>query len=412
MMTRNEQTAILGLLASRKVLATVTAAVDGPRLTRYTLAIPDEVPVGRVTRLQADLSALFGLPVRVVAPLGGEPGIVVEVPRLQPKPVPLVDLLPLVNQPLQLAIGRDMRGEPLIRDLKAAPHLLVAGATGSGKSVSLNCILLSLLRHGPETVRLAMIDLKRVELTTYAGLPHLVRPVATTRREAVQLLAMVAKRIEVRYKLLESHGLRQWDELRAIMPGRAYLVLVIDELADLLADEPDTQALLVRIAQLGRAAGVHIVAAAQRADSRILTGVLKGQFPSRLAFALVSATDSRVCLDVKGAESLLGKGDGLLREPAGLSRIQGAMYAQNDIEAVLRRFAGQVPNYWQLPSSAPPARPYVANLPVLTLPPVAPLPWYATARGRLCSLWSVYLTMFLILAAICGSCIAQSFGGN
>lgn len=409
----SEPQAILNLLTSRKIKATITTTATGPRLTCYTLAIPDDVPVNRVTRLQADLSALFGLPVRVMIPLGGEPGIAVEVPKAACKPVPLDALLPLANEPLKLALGRDIRGDPVVRDLRAGPHLLVAGATGAGKSVALNAVLLSLLRHGSEDVRLAMIDLKRVELTAYANMPHLVRPVATTRHGALQLLTLIAKRVEARYKLLEKHGLRQWSELRAVMPGRAYLVLVVDELGDLLADQPNTLALFIRIAQLGRAAGVHIVAATQRPDSRIISGVLKAQFPIRLAFAMASATDSRVILDTKGAESLLGKGDGLLKETASQPlRLQGAMYSQNDIDAALTRFKGIGQSYWSLDSLKPCCAAPCVSYALPTPTPLPPLPHYATPRGRAQFLWGIYGVMFFILAGGIVSCFNQCYGGT
>lgn len=399
----SDRQTIQTLLDARKCKAAIVGESTGPRVTRYRLEIAPETPVGRVTRLSGDLQALLGRSVRVYAPADGLAGVVIEVPRLDFRPLGATNLLARVSEPLMLVLGYSAEGLPVLRALRAMPHFLVAGSTGSGKSVSLNCCILSLLQHPPQDVRLALIDMKRVELAQYAGIPHLVRPVATDKPAARALLRQVLAEVERRYKMLGARGLRSWDELRHT-ERQPYVVLVIDELAEVVLGDEYSSGILQRIAQLGRAAGVHLVMAIQRADSRVLGGILKGQIPTRLSFAVVSATDSRVILDVKGAETLLGKGDGLLREPTGLTRIQGALYEDADIAAALARWPGK-PDYWV--NDEP--KPYrVIPVAPVVLAPATPLPAYATRRGRAATNWAIALAMLLALAVIIG---AMRFGG-
>lgn len=376
---------ILALLAARKIDAAIVATEQGPRLARYKLAIDPSVPLGRVTRLGPDLSALLALPVRITA----SEGVYVEVPRADPEPVPLLPLLAKLAAPLDIALGVDQQGQPVIVNLGELPHLLIAGATGSGKSVALNGCILSLLRNGPDVVRLALCDLKRVELSAYEGLPHLIRPVAKDGMAAWDLLSLLAAEIDRRYRLMESEGQRDWQG------GK--IVLVVDELGDLVTGYRECLEPLTRIMQLGRAAGVHAILATQRPDSAIVSGVVKAQIPTRLCFAVSTAVDSRVVLGRKGAEDLLGRGDGLLMRQGGkLERIQGALYGPEQLETVkgwqgrdAERFIDPRPKRpaFAIPSCTVPPPP-VVPLPVFTPPP-----FEATRRGR-------RLIMRVIIAAL------------
>ncbi len=340
-------------LASYGIDAKVVDVERGPRVTRYEIHLPPGVRVGRVTNLADDLAyALSALAVRVEAPVPGKGVIGIEVPNAEVSFVHLKEILESpaavrIRSKVAFALGRDISGRPMMADLAKMPHLLVAGATNSGKSVSLNVLITTMLfRARPDEVKMLMIDPKRVELSLFEGIPHLAAPVAHDAREAAGLLRWAIREMELRYAQFADLGVRNiigWNEraqIDADIEPLHYIVIVIDELADLMmqaATEFETS--ICRLAQLARATGIHLVVATQRPSVNVITGTIKANIASRIAFAVASQVDSRTILDVNGAERLVGQGD-MLYLPLDAAtgkpvRIQGAYLSEKDINAVV-----------------------------------------------------------------------------
>ncbi len=324
----------------------------GPVVTRYEMALAPGIKLSRVVSLADDLAlALASTGVRIEAPVPGKPVVGVEVPNGHVEPVTLREVLesPAFSRspaPLALALGRDVAGEPVVADLERLIHLLIAGATGSGKSVCLASIIMSLLfRLTPDQLRLLLIDPKRVELTVYDGIPHLLAPVVTEVKQAALALRWAVAEMESRYQELARRGARHlaaYNQLAAqghVEAPLPYVVVVIDELADLMMVAPaEVEDSICRLAQMARAAGIHLVIATQRPSTDVITGLIKANIPSRLAFAVSSQVDSRTILDMGGAERLLGRGDMLyhpLGEPKPI-RAQGCLVTERDVDQVVR----------------------------------------------------------------------------
>ena len=363
-------------LASFGVEARVVSYTRGPTITRYELALPPGIKLSRVVSLADDLSlALASTGVRIEAPVAGKPVVGVEVPNAQVEPVYLREVLehPAFTRssaPLTLALGKDVAGQPVVADLERLIHLLIAGATGSGKSVCLASIIMSLLfRLTPDQLRLLLIDPKRVELTVYEGIPHLLAPVVTEVKQAALALRWAVREMEGRYQQLARAGARHlaaYNQMAArgqVEGPLPYLVVVIDELADLMMAAPaEVEDSICRLAQMARAAGIHLVIATQRPSTDVITGLIKANIPSRLAFAVSSQVDSRTILDTGGAERLLGRGDMLyhpLGEPKPL-RAQGCLVTERDIEQVVRFWKDQgrpqyAPDIFEEPGEDPEA---------------------------------------------------------
>ncbi len=355
-------------LASHGVETRLVGMTVGPTVTRYELELAPGVKVARVTALNKDIAyALAATDVRILAPIPGRSAIGVEVPNNARHLVALGDLMAApeakaARQPLEVAIGKDIAGRAVFINLATTPHLLIAGATGAGKSSGLNCIITSLLmRTTPEQVRLILIDPKRVEMGQYNKLPHLLTQVVTSPKKAANALQWAVKEMERRYDLLHEVGVRDvggynsaFDrgELRG-EPGtdRTYerlplIVIVVDELNDLMmVAARDVEDSICRIAQMARAVGIHLVIATQRPSVNVITGVIKANIPARMAFAVSSLADSRVILDQQGAERLVGKGDLLLLGPASsvAQRIQGAWVSEEEVRKVTGHWRRQAP---------------------------------------------------------------------
>jgi S-DNA-T family DNA segregation ATPase FtsK/SpoIIIE len=339
-------------LLSYGIEAKVVDIERGPRVTRYEIQLPPGVRVGRVTGLADDLAlALKALAVRIEAPVPGKGVIGIEIPNPE---VTFVHLLEIIESPaaeritskVAFALGRDISGHPMMADLGTMPHLLIAGTTNSGKSVCLNALIASiLLRTRPDEVKLLLIDPKRVELSLFEGIPHLAAPVAHDAKEAAGLLRWAIREMELRYNQFADLGVRNihgWNQRAQEDPDiqpMYFLVIVIDELADLMmqaATEFETS--VCRLAQLARATGIHLVVATQRPSVNVITGTIKANIPSRIAFAVATQVDSRTILDINGAEALVGSGDMLylpLDSPTGKPvRIQGAYVSERDVMAL------------------------------------------------------------------------------
>ena len=332
-------------LADLGVEARVVRAVVGPRVTRYELRLGSGVKVGKVRNLQQDIAyALAATEVRILAPIPGKSAVGVEVPNTRPAKVTLGDVFreyPDANDwTLPVGLGKDISGRAVFFDLAEMPHLLVAGTTGSGKSVMLNGLLTSLLlTTDPRQVKMVLIDPKRVELSPFGRVPHLITPVVTDVKKAANALQWAVAEMERRYEVLERMGSRSLEgyNLRAetAMP---YVVIVIDELADLMMQAgTKVEDSIVRLAQKARAVGIHLVVATQRPSVDVITGMIKANVPSRIAFAVSSQVDSRVIMDAGGAEVLLGMGDMLFKPVSALrpSRVQGAFISENEVERVV-----------------------------------------------------------------------------
>ena len=313
------------------------------------------VKVNRVTALKDDLAyALAATEIRVQAPIPGKTAVGVEVPNVQPNFVGLGDIygaFPANASPLAFWLGKDIAGKPVLADLAKMVHILIAGTTGSGKSGCINCVISSiLLRASPDQVRMIMIDPKKVELSHFDGIPHLLAPVVTNMKNASYVLANVVREMEHRYERMSRAGnaqnIREFNK-KLEHAGEAplpYIVLVIDELADLMMVSPaEVEDCIIRLGQLGRGAGIHLVVATQRPSVDVVTGMIKTNIPSRIAFAVSSQTDSRVILDTGGAESLLGDGD-MLFHPFGSSRllrVQGAFMTPGEIKLITEHWKRQ-----------------------------------------------------------------------
>ncbi len=332
-------------LSELGVEAHVIRAVVGPRVTRYELRLGSGVKVGKVSNLQRDIAyALAATEVRILAPIPGKSAVGVEVPNTRPAMVTLGDVFreyPSVNEwSLPVGIGKDISGRAVFLDLAEMPHLLVAGTTGSGKSVMLNGLLTSLLlTTDPNQVKMVLIDPKRVELSQFARVPHLITPVVTDVKKAANALSWAVSEMERRYEVLERMGARSLDGYneRSEKP-MPYVVIVIDELADLMMTAAaKVEDAVIRLAQKARAVGIHLVVATQRPSVDVITGMIKANVPSRIAFAVSSQIDSRVILDTSGAEALLGQGDMLFKPVTALrpSRVQGAYISESEVDRVV-----------------------------------------------------------------------------
>ena len=337
--------ALIEALGHFGVQAKVIGMVAGPHITRYELRLAPGIKVGKVAQLKDDLAyALAASDIRILAPIPGKQAVGVEVPNTRRRTVHLGDVFqepPGDWSPLTVWLGKDVAGRAIGADLAKMPHLLVAGTTGAGKSGAVNAMLSSiLLRATPHEVRMVLVDPKQVELNHYDSIPHLLTPVITSPRQAATALQNLVREMEQRYSYMSLARTRSLIELNKVRERRGepplpYILCVIDELADLMMVAPaDVEDSIIRIAQKARAVGIHLVLATQSPRVDVITGMIKANVPSRIAFAVSSQTDSRVILDQNGAESLLGMGD-MLFSPVGssrLQRIQGAYIEESEIE--------------------------------------------------------------------------------
>jgi len=318
----------------------------GPTVTQYTFTPPPGVKLNRITGLDTNLAlSLAAHPIRIEAPIPGKSAVGVEIPNKTIAIVRLRDVLssPEIvaeKAPLTFVLGRDVSGTPMAADLAKMPHILIAGATGSGKSVMINALLTSLLyRNSPNDLKMILVDPKRVELGLYNGIPHLLTPVINEPEKCISALKWAVAEMERRYKLLAAVGNRNIIEYNKAHRDEAmpYIVIVIDELADLMVlAAADVENLIVRLAQMSRAIGIHLVLTTQRPSVDVITGLIKANIPARLAFSVASQIDSRTILDQMGAEKLLGKGDMLFSSPdmAKPRRIQGVYLDENEVKSV------------------------------------------------------------------------------
>ena len=357
----------------------------GPTVTQFGVE-PDfvesrgqkmRVRVSKIVALSDDLALALAAPrIRIQAPVPGRNYVGIEVPnteftRVTLREVMESDAFQKMQSPLKFAIGKDVSGKPVSYDIASMPHLLIAGTTGAGKSVCVNAILCCfLLDNSPADLRLVLVDPKRVELTGYNGIPHLLAPVITDADRVVGALQWMMREMDSRYKKFSRSGTRNIQEYNSKQTAEhlPYLVVVIDELADLMMLAPEeTERSITRLAQLARATGIHMILATQRPSVDVVTGLIKANFPARIAFMVASQIDSRVILDKPGAERLLGRGDMLFQAPdaSGPARLQGVHVSDSEIQRLV--------DYWRLAAAAAPAAPAATGAPVDSLPAGAPL---------------------------------------
>ena len=367
---------LIETLSNFNIKSTIEGRTTGPAVTQFEVVPAAGVKVNRIANLDADLAlAMEARSVRIVAPIPGKGAVGVEIPNPEPEMVRLREILGSAafarsDAALPLALGKDLTGRPYVTDLTKMPHALIAGATGSGKSVCLNTIITSLVyKNGPDRLRLLLVDPKMVELSAYSDLPHLRHPVVTDPKDAAGVLKWAVLEMERRYALLSANGVRSLKEFNARVESDVtlrrpepdgpegdeerwvykdgplpYVVVVVDELADLMMQvQADVEKPLAQLAQKARAIGIHLLVATQRPTVNVVTGLIKANFPCRIAFRVASKTDSRTILDQNGADSLLGHGDMLFLPPgqSGLVRMQGAFISTEDTEALMGWFREQ-----------------------------------------------------------------------